>query len=73
MLKFTIDKLVMQEVAYHISSGLSIGLHMKKKEPWPIIHLRIGLYAIRSLKEVDVEVEKIKKFKFDMAYEGTTV
>jgi len=30
---FAMDKLIMQEVAYHISTGLSTRLHMKKKAP----------------------------------------
>lgn len=32
--RFSIDKMVMKEVAYHISIGLSDGLHKKKKAPW---------------------------------------
>lgn len=31
--RYATDKLVMQEVAYHISTGLSVGLHRRKKEP----------------------------------------
>ena len=33
LLKFSMDKLVMQEVSYHISIGLSARLHRKKKAP----------------------------------------
>ena len=38
-LRFSTDKLVMQEVAYHISTGLSTGFHRKKKAPWPTLPL----------------------------------
>ena len=44
--KFSMDKLVMQEVAYHISIGLSARLHKKNKAPWPTLPLYIGLYEI---------------------------
>lgn len=37
--KFAMDKLVMYEVTYHNSTGLSVGLHRKKKAPWPIFPL----------------------------------
>lgn len=62
--RFSTDKLVMQEVAYHISTGLSIGLHRKKKAPWPILPFWIRSHTIRSLKKADVEVEEFKKFHF---------
>ncbi len=29
-----------------------------------MLQLRIGLYAIQSMKEVDTEVEEFKRFKF---------
>lgn len=44
--KFSIDKLVMQEVSYHFLKRLSARLHRKKKAPWLMIPFRIGLYAI---------------------------
>ena len=31
--KFSMDKLIMQEVSYHISTGLATRLHRKKKAP----------------------------------------
>ena len=43
---FSMDKLVMQEVSYHIMIGLSARLHAKKKETWPALPLWIGLYEI---------------------------
>ncbi len=46
LLKFALDKLIMQEVSYHILAGLSARLHWKKKAPWPAFPLRIGLYEI---------------------------
>jgi len=62
--RFSTDKLVMQEVSYHISIGLLVGIHMRKKAPWPTLPLRIGLYEIQSLKDVDAKVEDLKKFEF---------
>ena len=53
--KLALDMLVMQEVAYHISTGLTTRLEQKKKEPWPTLPLRIGLYEIWSIKQEDVE------------------
>lgn len=44
--KFALDKLVMQEVSYHISTGLSTRLNWKKKAHWPTLPLQIGLYNI---------------------------
>lgn len=41
--RFSKDKLVMQEVAYHISTGFLAALHKKKKAPWPKFPMRIGL------------------------------
>jgi len=35
--KFSMDKLVMLEVAYHISAKISTRLHRKKKAPWPTL------------------------------------
>lgn len=62
--RFVTDKLVMQEVMYHISTGLLARLHRRKKAPWPALPLRIGLYEIQSLKDADAEVEDLKKFDF---------
>lgn len=62
--KFAKNRVVMQEVAYHILIRLLARLHRKKKEPWPMLHLQIALYAIQSLKEADVKVNDLKKFKF---------
>jgi len=58
------DKLVMQEVSYHLSIGLSSRMHRKKKAPWPNLHLHIRLYKIKSLNYVDVLAKKIMKFEF---------
>ena len=55
--KFSLDILIMQEVAYHISVGLTTRLHRKKKAPLPALLLLIGLYEIRGIKQVDVKVE----------------
>lgn len=63
---FSFDKLVMQEVSYHITTKLFARLHCKKKEPWPTLLLWIGLYEIRNFKNVDVKAEEIKKYTFDI-------
>ena len=63
---FSLDKLIMQEVSYHIAKGLSTRLHWKKKAPWPNLPLQIELYEIRSFKHADVEVEEMKKYPFDV-------
>jgi len=63
--KFSMDKLVMQEVAYHISTGLSVRLHIEKNAPWPTLPLRIELYEIQNLKHAKAETEKFKRFTFD--------
>jgi len=44
--KFSMNRLVMHEVAYHILTGLLARIHRKKKEPWPILPLPMGLYKI---------------------------
>ena len=62
--KFSRDKLVMQEVSYHISAGLSARLHQKNKTPWPALSLRIRLYEIQNLKHADAETEEFKKYPF---------
>lgn len=65
LLKFSLDKLVMQEVSYHILAGLSARLHQKKKAPWLTLPLCIRSYKIHTFKHVDVEVEEMKKYPFD--------
>jgi len=60
--KFSMNKLVMQEMSYHILVALSARLHQKKKAPWPTLPLWIGLYKIQNLKYVDSETEDFKKF-----------
>lgn len=44
--KFSLDRFVMQEVAYHIWVGLKTRLHRKKKTPWHALPFCIGLYKI---------------------------
>lgn len=62
LLRYATYKLVMQEVTYHLSIGLSVGLHRKKKAPWPTLPLWIRLYKINILKDRDDEAKKIVKF-----------
>lgn len=66
LLNFSMDKLIMKEVSYHILVGLLTRLHRKKKAPWPIIPLWIGLYEIWNLRHENVEIEEIKKYHFDI-------
>lgn len=53
LLKFAMDKVIMQEVSYHISTGLSMRLKRKKKAPLPTCPLWIELYEIRNLRHVE--------------------
>ncbi len=64
--KFSLDVIVMQELAYHSSIGLTDRIQWKNKAPWPTLPLRIGLYEIRSIKKANVEVEQMKKYSFDL-------
>lgn len=62
--RWVTNKLVMQEVAYHISIDLSGVLRRNKKAPWPTLLLQIGLYEIRNLKVVETKGKEIDKFSF---------
>lgn len=62
--KFSMDKLFMQEVSYHMSTGLSARLHRKKKAPWSTLPFWIELYEIQNLKHVEAEMEEFKRFNF---------
>jgi len=53
----------MQEVSYYLVIVFSIGLHKKKKAPWPTLPLHIILYKIKSLKDSDVEANYIVNFE----------
>ena len=58
------EKLVMQEVAYHISTWLLARLHRKKKAPFPALPLLIKLYEIQNFTHVDTKMEEFKRFTF---------
>lgn len=62
--KFSMDKLVMQEVAHHILIGLSARLHIKEKVPQPSLPLWIRLYEIQNLKHAEAKIEEFKRFTF---------
>jgi len=65
LLKFGMDKIVMQEVWYHILGGLSTRLHQKnKKEHWPTLLLQIWLYGIQNLNHADSKIEEFQNFTF---------
>lgn len=64
--KFALDVLVMQEVAYHISTGFIARLQRKKKETCPTLPLWIGLYEIKRIKKSYVEAEQMKKYSPDL-------
>jgi len=61
---YAIDKLIMQEVSYHLATGFLVALHKKKKAPWPTLHLKIRLYEIKNLKVIYVEAKEIMRFEF---------
>lgn len=63
--RYATNKMAMKEVSYHFSIGLSSGLHGKKKARWPTFPLRIRLYEINNLKDVDVEAKDIFRFRFN--------
>lgn len=60
--KFLMDKLVMQEVSYHISTRLSTRLHWRKNPPWPSLPLQIRLYEILNLNHGEAKREEFKIF-----------
>lgn len=62
-LRYATDKLIMEEVSYHLAIVFSAALHWKKKAPWPTLPLWIILYEIKNRKYVDVEGKEITKFK----------
>ena len=64
--RYATEKLIMQEVSYHLTIGFLVGLHRKKKAPWPTLPLWIGLYEIQNLKYAYVKIEEFKKFTFNM-------
>ena len=62
--EFVINKLLLQEVFYQMTSGFSKVLIKGKKNPWPSLPLTISAYMVRDLKEVEVEAEETKGFHF---------
>ena len=69
--KFAMDKLVMQEVSYHILAGLLGRLH-KKEAPWPALTFSIELYEIRNFKQMNVKVEEINLYDLHCFVKVTT-
>ena len=63
--KFSLEIVIMHEVAYHISVGLSARLHRKKKGPWSSLSLWIRIYKIQNFKHANVEAEQMKKYPFN--------
>lgn len=62
LLRYPTDKLVMQEVVYHLSTRLLAVLQRKKKAPWNALPIQIGLYEIKNLKVTDTKGKAIEKF-----------
>lgn len=62
--RYATYKLVMQEVSYHLSTGLSTGVHRKKKLSWLILPFWIRLYEIKSLNDAYVKAKEILTFDF---------
>lgn len=63
--RFATDILVMQEVSCHISIGLSVRPHRRKKTPWPSLPLQFELYEIWFLNDVDDKAKSLENFEFD--------
>ena len=63
--RYVTDKLIMQEISYHLSIGLLIVLHRKNKAPWSALPFWIRLYEIKSLKDVYAKTKDIVKFEFN--------
>lgn len=62
--RYATDKIVMQEVSYHLSTRLSAALHRKKKAPWPTFLMQIGLYDIKNIKVMYTKGKAIDIFSF---------
>lgn len=63
--RYATDKLVMQEVVYHLSTGFLATFDEKKKAPRRTLPMQIGLYEIKNLKVADFEGRAIEKFAFN--------
>lgn len=63
--RYSIDKQVMQEVPYHLATGLSARLHRKKRSSWHPLPFLVRLYKIKILKDVDAKAKDIMKLKFE--------
>ena len=61
--RYPIDRLIMQEVSYHLSIGFLIGLYRKKKVQWLTPIFWIKLYDIKSLKDANTQAKEIVGFK----------
>lgn len=63
--RYATNKLIMQEMSYHLATGLSPALHKKKKAPRPTIPLQIGLNEIKRLKVAYAKAKEIVIFELD--------
>ena len=61
---FVIDRILMQEVCFQMSSGFSRVLSKGKKKPWPALPLTIGAYTVKYFREVEAEGEETKSYHF---------
>lgn len=65
MLKYVTDKVFMKEFGYQLCTRLSQQLQMSNKSPWPIFPLQIGLYELKNLKEIEVDIKELNSLTCD--------
>jgi hypothetical protein len=63
--KFVLDKLVLQEVAYHtLVHGFGASISKYKKLAWPPLPFYLGSYNFKNSKEAHAEAEALETFHF---------
>lgn len=66
--RYATNNIFMQEVSYHLNTGLSTSFHRNNKALCPTLLLKIRLYKINNLKVTDTEGKEIVKFAFGTRY-----
>lgn len=61
---FVTDKIVLQEVAYQITSGLTVMLVHANESPWPTITIYVGTYCVQIFREAKAKAKDMEHFKF---------
>ena len=62
MPRYVMDKILMQELYFQMSSNFSRVLSRGKKKPWPTLPLTIGAYTIKYFREVEAKAEEMKSY-----------